>query len=212
MWLCSMNMSEIWYQGMLVISSCCHPTQFQKNYNYMTQKLYMCNHLNRQTIDSWKTASQRLVFPGPKKASSFRLTRLPLKVQEMWRKAERLPQRSLILQLVVGHRLLLYWLPRQCPDMFKWDQMGLSEFFGGRSAAKNGNIKMGEYQVCVTNCSWISREFHYIPTKSLFNPTKPRYDSSILETPAMIPVAWKRCDCPSQRVSFGHWFPTPKEA
>ena len=82
---------------------------------------YMCENLNRLPLIITKTASQPLASPTPPK-NNFRPTRL--RVQETRRNAERLPQRSLILQLVVGHRLLLYWLPRLYVQL--WGLVGTS--------------------------------------------------------------------------------------
>ena len=154
---------------------------------------YMCENLNRLPLIITKTASQPLASPTPPK-NNFRPTRL--RVQETRRNAERLPQRSLILQLVVGHRLLLYWLPRL------YVQLGLSEFFL-RMGCSNCYKITGDYEVCLTHFSWVSMGIPYKKITMKFNKTT--ITSSFLENPLHDPCHLKKIRLPFARCGF--WDP-----
>ena len=166
--------------------------------SYHTQRItisirnYMCDNPNRLPSIITKNGIPTACFSNPPQKKNFRPTRL--RVQETWRNAERLPQRSLILQLVVGHRLLLYWLPRL------YVQLGLSEFFL-RMGCSNCYKIIGDYEVCLTHFSWVSMGIPY--KKTPWNSIKPPSHPHFWRTALMIPVIWKRCDCRSQGVGFG---------
>ena len=120
--ICSIsNLTPHWLYSSRFIAS--HRSLLSSHTQRITISIrnYMCDNPNRLPSIITKNGIPTACFSNPPQKKNFRPTRL--RVQETWRNAERLPQRSLILQLVVGHRLLLYWLPRL------YVQLGLSEFF-----------------------------------------------------------------------------------
>jgi hypothetical protein len=191
--ICSIsNLTPHWLYSSRFIAS--HRSLLSSHTQRITISIrnYMCDNPNRLPSIITKNGIPTACFSNPPQKKNFRPTRL--RVQETWRNAERLPQRSLILQLVVGHRLLLYWLPRL------YVQLGLSEFFL-RMGCSNCYKIIGDYEVCLTHFSWVSMGIPY--KKTPWNSIKPPSHPHFWRTALMIPVIWKRCDCRSQGVGFG---------